>query len=181
MSGFPRGQRAPGTRSAHPIPAPLVIPPQAQGPWQGPQSSARVFTNSCIEINSHAMNSPRSAVFRWPQLCQHSHCPTILLIPGHCHQPQGNLVLTAIPRRRSPSPWQPPVHCPSRVCAFGAAHVGGARPLCWTSFAEQNVFEVPVSLLHPCRGEEASLAGQSTGCSSAHQLLGLWVVSTHGS
>lgn len=59
------------------------------------------------------MNSPRSAVFRWPQLCQHSHCPTILLIPGHCHQPQGNLVLTAIPRRRSPSPWQPPVHCPS--------------------------------------------------------------------
>lgn len=166
-----RPKRAPDRgagSSSHPGPA----------PWAAPRPSARVVASGFIGINSRAVNSPRSVVFRWPQAA-----PAWPLL----RQPANS-------RTSSSSPKKPCAQAPPRGPRPGPGHLRAAlsprrrrgfapsgvratdRGLWGLTSAELSVFEAPVSRPRPCCGGRGVRSRGGARPFPARQLSGLGVV-----
>lgn len=147
--------------SSHPGPA----------PWAAPRPSARVVASGFIGINSHAMNSPRSVVFRWPQAA-----PARPLL----RQPANSRTSSSSPKKpcaHGPSPGPSPRPGPRaspRVRAFGGSR-RGPRPLGPDQCGAQRFRGARVAAAPLLRRKGSPLAGRSVAV-PARQLSGLGVV-----
>lgn len=153
-----RPKRAPDRgagSSSHPGPA----------PWAAPRPSARVVASGFIGINSRAVNSPRSVVFRWPQAA-----PAWPLL----RQPANSRTSSSSPKKPcahgpspgpSPRPGPPPAALsPRRRRGFAPSGVRATdRGLWGLSSAELSVFEAPVSRPRPCCGGRGVGSGVERG------------------
>lgn len=140
--------------SSHPGPA----------PWAAPRPSARVVASGFIGINSRAVNSPRSVVFRWPQAA-----PAWPLL----RQPANSRTSSSSPKKPcahgpspgpSPRPGPPPGRpqsAPSpRVRAFGGSR-HGPRPLGPDQCGAQRFRGARVAAAPLLRRKGSPLAGRS--------------------